>query len=1272
MKKSLVRMISLLIALFGMCFAVRDAGALDAPHNTNDKTWSITCSLCHYNPSSTPSWASAPTATDNTFANNLCKSCHNSSRLATSPASYQDAVAHSSYATSTQYGTWNVECITCHNPHYQQQATIYATDPLNYVVTGTITALSTVPGATFTSLADSTKDFAALAGALQVSDFSGYLLIPNTTYPNRIYRVSTSSTNTLTVDGAINPNYAAVGSTYAIRFSKMIKDQIMTPTGLAPVRIFNDQGPVSQGTGSTTSVCQVCHTQTASYTNTGFASSATHTGDPDQQPGGYCKKCHQHSTGFKPPVAGCNDCHGNPPQLNAVGPNGLVGPGPNNTTYLITGATLTNPGAHLRHASTIGVSCEACHKGSRVVMPNLIDKQIRMGFEVNASNFSGWGGTSVTTGTIAVRSGLINGYGWLATQAGTQLVTGASYTPVCSNLYCHGGGTTTVVPLVGGTNRTPSWMGGPSQAACGTCHGVTRATYTTPGSHNRHVNTGTEQMGVACSDCHGTIATSHINGNTNWNQSGRAAGTYRGAVSGGSGMLAPSAPYGQCGNMYCHSSVQANGGAGAPGAYDTPTWGAATVTCDSCHGQGSGGAQNGEPATGNHDKHLTAYTQINCSACHVNGGDNTAQHADGLIQTGISTSWGVSPVYSQGTSSAPQNGYGSCSATYCHSQGTSATAPVAPNVTPTWGNIFDCAGCHNFNVSVASSMTTSAHSQHINDTLGRVGRNILCGECHRATVAAGDSPVTTATNHVNKLVNIKFDNNLNRDGENPLYNNAVTTVATGATKTAGLSGYNCSNVYCHSIGNLSSTLPASNTLVTAGGASYRTISWTGAAIGCDGCHGNQAGIAYPNYGPGSAGTTTANSHVKHVASYSYSCDFCHITTTDDNKPAPTYVSNGGTHLNRIEDVSFKVYNGLTGTYISTTKSCSNTYCHGSGTPPVWGGSSMACTSCHGNPPATGAHLAHVPAGVATAYGLSTNLSTSVTYIYNCGNCHPGSAAQHINGVMDINMQSTDTGATALKLLNSPTATIVGSGVNRVCLNIYCHSNGAGGASSNLSTAASPSWNVTLPANRCGACHGNPPTYASAGAGVAGANSHYNATGFMGQEGGHLVGQHFDNIFSGTTGTLSTGTTGTASHGNAGTSTTISCLTCHNTVVSPATIDTYAMNGTGSAMNCGACHNAGTPTRLQAGVIADKSLHVNGAANVAFISPMRSKAQLVNTPTPTWTRNVGYKVAGGYDSATLNAADWNNGTKTCVTACHNSEPVTWGDPNVTCYSCHKGL
>ena len=39
-------------------------------------------------------------------------------------------------------------------------------------------------------------------------------------------------------------------------------------------------------------------------------------------------------------------------------------------------------------------------------------------------------------------------------------------TATCSSTYCHG------ATLAGGTNTAPLWTGGPSQATCGSCHGV--------------------------------------------------------------------------------------------------------------------------------------------------------------------------------------------------------------------------------------------------------------------------------------------------------------------------------------------------------------------------------------------------------------------------------------------------------------------------------------------------------------------------------------------------------------------------------------------------------------------------------------------------------------------------------------------------------------------------------------------------------------------------------------------------------------------------------
>ena len=68
----------------------------------------------------------------------------------------------------------------------------------------------------------------------------------------------------------------------------------------------------------------------------------------------------------------------------------------------------------------------------------------------------------------------------------------------CAASYCHGN-------FPGGNRtNTPQWLGGPSQAACGTCHGISPPT----GRHPEHI-----VAGVSCDKCHGPfLTTTHVNG----------------------------------------------------------------------------------------------------------------------------------------------------------------------------------------------------------------------------------------------------------------------------------------------------------------------------------------------------------------------------------------------------------------------------------------------------------------------------------------------------------------------------------------------------------------------------------------------------------------------------------------------------------------------------------------------------------------------------------------------------------------------------------------
>ncbi len=62
------------------------------------------------------------------------------------------------------------------------------------------------------------------------------------------------------------------------------------------------------------------------------------------------------------------------------------------------------------------------------------------------------------------------GLGSLAFSEGAMPVYNAA-NATCGSVYCHGGGVYPYTDTAPTLNRTPSWTGGPSQAACGTCHG---------------------------------------------------------------------------------------------------------------------------------------------------------------------------------------------------------------------------------------------------------------------------------------------------------------------------------------------------------------------------------------------------------------------------------------------------------------------------------------------------------------------------------------------------------------------------------------------------------------------------------------------------------------------------------------------------------------------------------------------------------------------------------------------------------------------------------
>ncbi|MBT1072495.1 CxxxxCH/CxxCH domain c-type cytochrome [Pelotalea chapellei] len=834
--------------------------------------------------------------------------------------------------------------------------------------------------------------------------------------------------------------------------------------------------------------------------------------------------------------------------------------------------------------------------------------------------------------------------------------------------------------------------------SCSGCHGMppVDATYRNistggiVGNHLKHLASPADPAG--CTKCHNNSGylSSHRDGviqlasNVNLSPA-PGGGQYKVAGNAVTFRNQTSIPIlGTCANVNCHFEAA------------TPQWGSAAFNspadCNKCHGVPPSGGAAG--AAGSHAKHELYYSGVsNCQKCHSN--NTTFQHATSAGKRNLNISFAAAPNNGEGAYSGALNdylpsqnptgtaGFGTCTATYCHSPGDKASAFNPPVVVPTWGTPLpaNCTGCHKADAASGNIIASGSHTRHVTGFY-----SFKCSRCHAATVN-GSMAITDSASHVNGKVNIKF-NSLTT-----AVNGIYATQATPFAKDPGTAKGQCNNVYCHSNGQNDGGI----------GITYKTPTWGGANSRCGTCHDVNA---THNFSGSEIGT---GSHTKHLAMSAYSgpaqCITCHDVGRD---VAPTEAFSSGCtntchnayskHVDGKIDIVFPAKFGATAQYNGSAipgtgyNSCSNVSCHYNTTTPTWGtGTPINCVGCHSLAilMASGAHAKHISNTVIpTMYNYTANRSTAGEYNFGCSNCHPLTVASHMNGTVNVTLNKDEPGKGTLRSKNNATTAginTVNSGItgisktNIVCSASYCHSNGN---TANLIYATTPNWYGTgFPAgsDRCANCHGNAPNST-----IAGSKAHYNNRflGFTSTPGGHQIGIHAMNIYSSPSGLAKAGTSGRSSHGNAANATTISCNTCHFATITTGRNDDNAV--------CKVCHFAGNTVGALAGnsaVIADKSKHVNGLVNVAF-NPVaiKSKAQMRQATFATapyssvWKRNVGYKVSGSYDSAktTLNTATMWDGTdnvKTCSNvACHNGQTVKWSDNNgvTTCVSCHTSL
>jgi len=328
------------------------------------------------------------------------------------------------------------------------------------------------------------------------------------------------------------------------------------------------------------------------------------------------------------------------------------------------------------------------------------------------------------------------------------------------------------------------------------------------------------------------------------------------------------------------------------------------------------------------------------------------------------------------------------------------------------------------------------HRSHLSET----NSYTQCERCHQGS---------SAYNQGHRDGKIQLSANINNSLLRALYNNRTSATPQTSTPIAG----SCTNVNCH----------------------FETLTplWGSPLFNppsdCGQCHGS------PPNGSGTSGS--AGSHIRHDQYFTGAtqCIKCHpghagfSHATSAGRPLAVTLRDpanipGGSYSGPVDDYLPSQTN-LFG-------SCANLYCHSDGTSvsgssippnttPEWGAGTLACSACHGLPPAyssgtpkANSHSRHATKGILCSrchYGTTTdNLTISST-------------RRHVNKFYNISAQ----GERLTYAFNTNGGT---------CSNGYCHSNGTSLSSGNIPANTSASWGS--PALSCTSCHGYPPGYAN--------------------------------------------------------------------------------------------------------------------------------------------------------------------------------------------------
>ena len=587
----------------------------------------------------------------------------------------------------------------------------------------------------------------------------------------------------------------------------------------------------------------------------------------------------------------------------------------------------------------------------------------------------------------------------------------------CSDLYCHGDGTS--------ANGTVS-----SGAAldCAGCHGGVNNPETLSTVHEAHLDSET-----GCADCHADTVLDdetvsepdlHVNGAID--------------LAFPSGMVETD---GSCTGT-CHEVEHTNAtwtdGGFHPEDFEAPDQhgmeaklqlqdcttchgadldgGISSTSCDSCHTADwrtdctycHGGTDNetGAPpddihssdTNANFDEHSIHVEEQDhpawdCEQCHATPTDvMTEGHlfvgddSPGVAE--VSFAAGLSPdgIYA---------GAGSCSDLYCHGDGASTLG------TANTGETTACGSCHGSDT--APGTLSIPHAAHFDEA-------VTCEECHGDTATNSDT-IADPTFHVNGAVDFSFDSGMVYDGSTCLgtchdvYHGDSTWAEDGFHET-GWEDADIHGLAAKLQDQACTTCHGSDLTGGTSGAdcdSCHTADWR---TDCTYCHGgadNGTG-APPDFIDGSSTTLSFDEHTLHVEENdhpAYDCDQCHTKPTDVLSSGHIFV---GDTTAAVSEVTFAAGLSTAGTYAGAGV-CSNLYCHGDGNGTLGSkttGTTVSCTSCHGGKGSSGSMSGH----------HSKHLGNEVNA--NCADCHGDTVSNnitiddptlHVNGSADTAFSS---------------------------------------------------------------------------------------------------------------------------------------------------------------------------------------------------------------------------------------------------------------------------